>query len=87
MKTIAWNVYLNGRLIDTVFYDADCDHWYVKNGLINHDGYNSAIIVKRARYLGDPVSIEDYEPDEPDYDPRDDLDYDPNEDLWAEPED
>ena len=44
----AWNVYLHGRLIDTVFYDNDCEHWYVKDGLINHDGYHSNIRVFKA---------------------------------------
>lgn len=46
----AWNVYLNGRLIDTVFYDKDCDQSYVRNGLINHDGYDSRIKVFKRRY-------------------------------------
>jgi hypothetical protein len=41
----AWNVYLGRKLIDTVFYDADCDHWYVRHGLINHDGYHPSIRV------------------------------------------
>jgi len=47
----AFNVYLNGKLIDTVFYSpnvsVDCDE--VKRSLINHDGYNSAIQVRRVR--------------------------------------
>lgn len=45
----AWNIYLNGRLIDTVFYDRDCDQWYVKQGLINHDCYNKNIKVCKKR--------------------------------------
>jgi hypothetical protein len=44
----AFNVYLNGRLIDTVFYsksdNIDADE--VKHSLINHDGYDSRITVK-----------------------------------------
>jgi len=40
-----WDVYLNGKLIDSVFYDNNCTEWYVKNGLINHDGYNPNIII------------------------------------------
>jgi hypothetical protein len=43
----AWNVYLHGRLINTVFYLPSCDRDYVREGLINHDGYNSAIKVYR----------------------------------------
>ncbi len=46
---MSWNVYLKGRIIDTVFFDSDCDMWYVKRALINHDGYNPAIIVRKAR--------------------------------------
>ena len=44
----AWDVIRNGRVIDTVFYDADCELWYVRKGLIEHDGYPSDIIVKPA---------------------------------------
>lgn len=41
----AWDVELDGELIDTVFYDSDCDADYVKRGLIDHDGYDSRIEV------------------------------------------
>jgi hypothetical protein len=44
----AWDVIRNGRVIDTVFYDADCELWYVRKGLIEHDGYPCDIIVKPA---------------------------------------
>jgi hypothetical protein len=44
----AWNVYLRGRLIDTVFYNRDCDSEYVRQSLINHDGYDYRIVVRRA---------------------------------------
>jgi len=43
----AWNVYLNGKNIDTVFYNNDCEKDYVLDGLINHDCYDSAITVQR----------------------------------------
>jgi len=43
----AWNVYLYGRLINTVFYLSSCDRDYVRDGLINHDGFNPAIEVYR----------------------------------------
>jgi hypothetical protein len=42
----AWDVKLNGETIDTVFYDDDCDADYVRRGLIEHDGYDSAIEVE-----------------------------------------
>ncbi len=46
MSHQAWDVYLNGELIDTVFYDRDCDADYVKRGLINHDGYDPGIEIE-----------------------------------------
>lgn len=49
MSHIAWNVYLNGRLIDTVFCTNACDAEYVRTSLINHDGYDARIIVRRAK--------------------------------------
>ncbi len=45
----AWDVYLNGKLIDTVFYDSGCDADYVRRGLIDHDGYDYRIVVRKAR--------------------------------------
>ena len=45
----AWNVYLGKRCIDTVFYTKDCDADYVRRSLINHDGYDSRIVVRTAR--------------------------------------
>ena len=44
----AWDVIRNGKVIDTVFYDKSCDLWYVRHGLINHDGYPVDIIVRPA---------------------------------------
>jgi hypothetical protein len=49
MPSHAWNVYLHGRLIDTVFYTADCDADYVRRSLINHDGYDAGIVVRRKK--------------------------------------
>lgn len=45
---VGWNVYLHGKLIDTVYYSAGCDAEYVCKSLVNHDGYNPAIVVRRA---------------------------------------
>lgn len=63
-----WNVYLEKwtltpdggesggeRLIDTVFYDSDCDAQYVHNGLVNHDGYTPSILV-RCKETGEEYS-------------------------------
>ena len=44
-----WNVYLYGKLLDTVFYTSDCDAEHVRTNLINHDGYNPNITVRRSR--------------------------------------
>ena len=46
-----FNVYLNGKLIDTVFYSASAkvDADEVKRSLINHDGYDGGIKVVRLR--------------------------------------
>jgi len=60
--TIQWDVYgpspdedQDGfELIDTVFYDGDCDRDYVRRGLISHDGYDSQIeIIPRKKLHGD----------------------------------
>lgn len=47
----AFNVYLNGKLIDTVFYSdsAKVDIDEVKRSLVNHDGYNPAIVVRKEK--------------------------------------
>ncbi len=44
---MAWKVYLHGKLIDIVFFDVDCDHNWVYDSLVNHDGYDPAIVVKK----------------------------------------
>lgn len=46
---MAWDVILNGKVIDTVFYTKDCDAEYVRRSLINHDGYDPRITVRRGR--------------------------------------
>jgi hypothetical protein len=44
---IAWNVYLGTKLLTTIYYTDDCDAEYVRSTLINHDGYDSRITVRR----------------------------------------
>lgn len=44
-KTDAYLVYLNGRLIDTVWFTGYTVE-EARKSLIEHDGYNSRIIVK-----------------------------------------
>ena len=47
-KMQAWDIYLFGTLIDTVFYDKDCDADYVYRSLVYHDGYDLRIKVGKA---------------------------------------
>lgn len=49
MSMSVWNVYLNDVCIDTVFFIPSCTSQYVRDALINHDGYDSAIIVKLSK--------------------------------------
>ena len=49
MAQQAWNVYLNGKLIDTVFWVPSANADEVKRSLIGHDGYDSGIVVKKER--------------------------------------
>ena len=45
-QMIWWSVYRNGKLIDSVPYEKGCNKQYVREGLINHDGYPSDIEVE-----------------------------------------
>lgn len=47
MKT--WNVYVNGELYDTVFFQAEFTAAEVKRSLIVYDNYPFNIIVKAER--------------------------------------
>jgi len=46
MTQVSWDVFLNGKWIDTVYFTDDCDEAYVKNSLINHDGYDPRIVIQ-----------------------------------------
>ena len=41
----AWEVQLGIYQIDTVFFSPECDAEYVRNSLIEHDGYPAGIMV------------------------------------------
>ena len=47
MASIGWDVYLRGRHIDTVWFDSRMDSAEVKRSLVEHDGYDPAIEVRR----------------------------------------
>jgi rubrerythrin len=39
----AWDVFLEGKIIDTVYFDEDIEADQVMDSLINHDGYDPRI--------------------------------------------
>lgn len=47
MKQCAWDVYLFNELIDTVWFDCDMKAVDVRESLVNHDGYDRSIRVKK----------------------------------------
>ena len=46
---MSWDVYLRGHWIDRVWFLDICDAEYVRTSLINHDGYNSEITVRKGK--------------------------------------
>jgi len=46
----AWNIYKDGRKIDTVFFDKDCDRDYVLDSLIGHDNYDPDINIRKENF-------------------------------------
>lgn len=51
-----WDVFLNGKKIDTVFFDDDMDAETVKRSLVDHDGYDPGITVRAdLKQAADPV--------------------------------
>lgn len=44
----AFYVWLHGKLINIVFFDSN-DSKEIKESLINHDGYDEAIVVRKER--------------------------------------
>lgn len=54
-RSHAWDVYFRpdcakqARLVDTVWFDVDMDAEAVRRSLVEHDGYDPRITVKRPR--------------------------------------
>lgn len=48
----SYDVYLNSKKIDTIFYGINEPVDEVKRSLINHDGYDSNIVVRRGKTYG-----------------------------------
>ena len=46
VRSKGFDVYLNGKLIDTVWFDVDMSIEEIKKILVEHDGYNPNIEVK-----------------------------------------
>ena len=46
VRSRGFDVYLNGKLIDTVWFDVDMSIEEMKKSLVEHDGYNPNIEVK-----------------------------------------
>lgn len=38
-----WEIHLNGKHLDTVFFDNNCDRHYVYDSLVNHDNFSPNI--------------------------------------------
>lgn len=49
MRSTRWDVYLRGKYIESVFFDEDCDHDYVYSSLVEHDGYDPSIKVRKVQ--------------------------------------
>jgi hypothetical protein len=47
MRQQAWNVYLFGKWIETVYYQPNVDREEVLQGLVDHDGFDARISVRR----------------------------------------
>ena len=47
MKSQGWNVSLDGKNRDTVFFNSDLDKDYILDSLINNDNYNPNIKIRR----------------------------------------
>jgi len=45
----AWDVFVKGELINTVFYDSDVSAEEVERTLISHDGYDQRIVVRPSK--------------------------------------
>jgi hypothetical protein len=45
---VAWNVMLNGEVVERVFYDEEMGGEEVKEALINYEGHSPKIVVQVA---------------------------------------
>jgi len=49
MPKMEYDIYLNGKIIDTISYMIRITNAEVKKSLVNHDGYDSNIVVRQRR--------------------------------------
>ena len=45
----AWDIYLDDKLVDTVFCDKNLSAWHVRRSLVYHDGYPGNVKIKEAQ--------------------------------------
>ena len=67
MTQKAWDVFLNGLWIDTVFFNSNLDEDYVRNSLVCHDHYNPDITIKvqktmNPNFMSDSFAFSRYGP-------------------------
>lgn len=48
-RQVKWDIYLGKKKIDTVYYTPECTEEYVRESLINHDGYPDNINIRRSK--------------------------------------
>lgn len=79
MSTSSYNVRLRSKIIDIISFNDPMTVEEVKQSLINHDGYDPAIIITKRRKVTSKKllapSQQPYNNPVPDYDPKEDGDY------------
>jgi hypothetical protein len=48
-RMVKWNVFEGRKHVDSVFYDPSMGADEVRRSLVNHDGYDPGIVVKREK--------------------------------------
>ena len=55
-KMTGWNVYLNGKWVNKVFFVETETKEQILKSLINHDGFDSSIAIKKERVVKNEMS-------------------------------
>lgn len=87
MKQIPWDVFITeyldndygtwigNRCLTTVYFNPDCDAYYVYDNLVNHDGYSKDIIVRNDNIYKEMSECQFYDIEEYAYYMEEDSDY------------